>query len=297
MYHWGAEVKRQTSNVNANHDVLHLTFDARRRAINTDTNLLLSIIIPAYNEERRLPGTLTQILAYLSSQPYSAEIIVVENGSTDDTAGVVQRFMVAHPNVRLIRSKERGKGIATRFGMLSARGQFCFMCDADLSMPITELAKFLPPALDGYDVAIGSREVPGAHRYGEPVYRHLMGRVYAAIVKLLALPGFEDTQCGFKSFRHEVAQDLFSSQSMQGWGFDPELLYIARKRRYRIVEVPIEWYYNPDSRVRPVKDAFQMVRDLLRIRWNDFRGGYDHRRPQPSAVSHQLSAFSHKLKE
>lgn len=253
-------------------------------AINTDSDILLSIIIPAYNEERRLPGTLSQILEYLAAQPYCAEVIVVENGSTDDTVGVVQRFMQDHPNVRLIRSERRGKGIAVRLGMLAARGRYCFMCDADLSMPITELSKFLPPSLDGYDIAIGSREAPGAHRYGEPPYRHLMGRIYAMIVKVLALPGFEDTQCGFKSFRGEVVQDLFSHQSMHGWGFDPELLYIARKRHYRIIEVPIEWYYNADSRVRPVKDALQMVRDLLRIRWNDLRGKY-----QISNVKYQRS--------
>ncbi|OGO41611.1 MAG: glycosyl transferase [Chloroflexi bacterium RBG_16_57_9] len=245
---------------------------------------MLSIIIPAYNEEHRLPGTLTQIIEYLKSQPYCAEIIVVENGSTDDTVGVAQRFTAEHSHVRLIRSVQRGKGIATRLGMLAAGGQYCFMCDADLSMPITEVAKFLPPKLNSYDIAIGSREAPGSHRFGEPAYRHLMGRVYATIVKILALPGFEDTQCGFKSFRREVARDLFASQSMQGWGFDPELLYIARKRHYKIVEVPIDWYYNADSRVSPIKDAIQMVRDLLRIRWNDLRGKY-----QTSNVKCQMS--------
>ena len=235
----------------------------------------LSIVIPAYNEENRLPQALDQILLYLATQPYHAEVLVVENGSTDRTAEVVEDFAARFANVRLIRSRERGKGRAIRLGMLEARGDNRFLCDADLSMPISELGKFLSARLNGYDIAIASREAPGARRFGEPAHRHFMGRVYALIVKLLALPGYEDTQCGFKLFRHTVVLPLFGAQTMNGWGFDPELLYIARKRGYRVAEVPIDWYYNADSRVRPIWDSLQMVRDLLRIRWNDLRGRYE----------------------
>lgn len=235
----------------------------------------LSIIIPAYNEERRLPGTLQTIWDYLATQDYSAEIIVVENGSTDRTADVVREFAKEHPNVRLLTSSPRGKGLAVKTGMLAARGVYRFLCDADLSMPIEELSKFLPPTLDGYQVAIGSREAPGARRYGEPIYRHLMGRAFNWLVKLVAVPGLEDTQAGFKCFTAQAAQDLFTRQTMIGFGFDVEVLFIARKLGYRIVEVPIHWYYKSESRVDPLRDTWRMFREVLQVRWNDLRGVYD----------------------
>jgi len=167
----------------------------------------LSIIIPAHNEERRLPGSLEKIVAFLEKQDYQAEVIVVDNGSRDNTSGVVEGFMARYPFISLIREERRGKGLAVKLGMLAARGEYLFLCDADLSMPIEEVAKFLPPQLEDYDVAIASREVEGARRYGEPPHRHLMGRVFNLIVRLLAVRGFQDTQCGFKCFRREVARD------------------------------------------------------------------------------------------
>jgi dolichyl-phosphate beta-glucosyltransferase len=234
----------------------------------------LSIIIPAHNEEHRLPGSLDKIVAFLGRQDYQAEVIVVENASQDNTAGVVKEFMVRYPFISLIEEKRRGKGLAVKRGILAGRGQYLFICDADLSMPIEEVAKFLPPQLQDYDVAIASREVEGARRYGEPAYRHLMGRVFNFLVRLLAVPGFQDTQCGFKCFRREVAHDIFPYQTMGGWGFDVEVLFIARKRGYRIVEVPINWYYSPSSRISPIKDTFSMLRELLKVRLNDWRGIY-----------------------
>jgi dolichyl-phosphate beta-glucosyltransferase len=159
--------------------------------------------------------------------------------------------------------------------MLAARGEYLFICDADLSMPIEEVAKFLPPQLEDYDVAIASREVEGARRYGEPAYRHLMGRVFNFLVRLLAVPGFQDTQCGFKCFRREVARDIFPYQTMDGWGFDVEVLFIARKRGYRIVEVPINWYYMANSRVKPIRDTLSMLGELLQVRLNDWQGMYE----------------------
>lgn len=245
---------------------------------------LLSIIIPAYNEERRLPTSLRQIDAFLATQPYAAEVIVVDNASSDRTAECVREFARDHPYVTLLYEPRRGKGAAVRTGMLAGRGQYLFICDADLSMPIEEIVKFLPPTLDGYDVAIGSREAPGAVRYDEPAYRHIMGRVFNFIVRLLALPGFQDTQCGFKCFRREVAHDIFPAQTMDGWGFDVEILFIALQRGYRVVEIPIHWYYRANSRVSPIRDSVRMLREVLQVRLNGWRGRYSrspHVQPGP----------------
>lgn len=234
----------------------------------------LSIIIPAHNEERRLPRALEQIDRFLRSWRASAEVIVVENGSTDRTAEIAAAFARDHPYIHLIRDPRRGKGLAVRRGMLAARGRYRYICDADLSTPIEEVEKFLPPQLDGFDVAIGSREAPGAQRIGEPLYRHLIGRVFNAMVRLIALPGIQDTQCGFKMFRGEVAEDLFRVQRLNGMSFDVEVLFIARLRGYRIVEVPVIWYFNPESRVRLFRDSLNMFRELLQIRWNAWKGYY-----------------------
>jgi dolichyl-phosphate beta-glucosyltransferase len=238
------------------------------------TDTFFSLIIPAHNEEHRLPATLKTVDAFLARQPYTSEILVVENGSQDFTAVVTEAFASEHPRVRLIRESRRGKGLAVRRGMLEAAGQYRFICDADLSMPIEEVAKFLPPQLSAYEVAIGSREAPGARRYNEPAYRHLMGRVFNLLVKLFAVPGFEDTQCGFKCFSRAAAQDIFSVQHLDGMSFDVEALYIARKRGYRIVEVPIDWYYMSESRVRLIDDSLRMFSDILTIRRNWSSGKY-----------------------
>ncbi len=247
-------------------------------------HFFLSLIIPAHNEEKRLPPTLTAVNAYLDRQTYASEILVVENGSQDLTAVVAEAFAADHRRVRLIRESARGKGLAVRRGMLEARGEYRFICDADLSMPIEEVAKFLPPQLSGCDVAIGSREAPGARRYNEPAYRHIQGRVFSNLVKLFALPGFEDTQCGFKCFRGEAAEDLFRVQVFNGMSFDVEVLYLARKRGYRIVEVPIDWYYRSESRVHPILDPLRMLRDILVIRRNWRKGKYSK---QSSVSSYQ----------
>ncbi len=248
------------------------------------THPFVSIIIPALNEERRLSSSLVLIDSFLSKQPYTAEVIVVENGSTDDTVGVVQRFAVEHPYVKLYAGEPRGKGRAVRRGMLAASGEYRFICDADLSMPIDELVKFLPPRLDHYDVAIGSREGSGAHRYGEPFRRHFIGRVANFLIKLLAVKGFEDTQCGFKSFSRSAAEDLFSVQRTNGVGFDVELLYVAQKRGYRIVEVPIDWYYNADSKMRLFQDSIGVIGEILEVRRN-WRAGVYNLTNQNNSVS------------
>ncbi len=235
---------------------------------------LLSIIIPAHNEANRLPASLEQVFAFLGQQAYEAEVIVVENGSSDRTLELAQGFLPEHPNLRVIHEPGRGKGLAVRRGMREARGQYRFMCDADLSMPIEEVNRFIPPQLQDFDVAIGSREVRGAVRYDEPFFRHYGGRVINLMIRLLALPGLHDTQCGFKCFRAEVAQDLFSRQLLDGWSFDVEVLYLAEHAGYRIVEVPIDWYYRHESKVSALPDAFRMLRDILQIRANMRRGIY-----------------------
>jgi glycosyltransferase involved in cell wall biosynthesis len=241
-------------------------------------SLFLSIIIPAHNEEKRLPPTLMAVNAYLGKQPYASEIVVVENGSQDLTAVVTEAFAAEHPRVRLIRESARGKGLAVRRGMLEAEGDYRFICDADLSMPIEEVSKFLPPRLEGVDVAIGSREAPGARRYNEPIHRHLIGRIFSNLVKVFALPGFEDTQCGFKCFSARAAEDIFSVQHLNGMSFDVEALYIAVKRGYRVVEVPINWYFRSESRVRLIDDSLRMFNDILTIRRNWEQGRYEIKR-------------------
>jgi dolichyl-phosphate beta-glucosyltransferase len=242
-----------------------------------ETEPLVSIIVPAYNEEGRLPRSLTRIAEFVAQQPEPMEVLIVENGSRDRTTEVAEGFAAQHAWLRVLHS-EKGKGAAVRAGMLVGQGRFLFICDSDLSMPITELRKFLPPVCDDYDVAIGSREGPGSHRYGEPAYRHLLGRVYNLLVRILAIPGFADTQCGFKSFRRETAREIFAELTTTGWGFDVEALFIALHRGYRVTAVPINWYFDSDSRVNPGRDTIRMVRDLLRIRLNSWRGIYGPRK-------------------
>jgi glycosyltransferase involved in cell wall biosynthesis len=239
------------------------------------TSPLLSIIIHAYNEESRLPGTLKTVERFLDQQPYQAEVLVVENGSSDQTLQIAKSFANTNPDIRVLHEAQRGKGRAVRAGMLAARGKYRFFGDADLSMPIEEINRFLPPQVPDPQVVIGSREVPGAVRYGEPEIRHLSGRVFNSLVRWIALPGLQDTQCGFKLFRDDVAEDVFQRQTIFGWTFDVEVLYIARLHGYTFTEVGVPWYYNADSKVRMFKDAWNMVKDLIRIRNNARRGVYD----------------------
>jgi len=243
--------------------------------LSRDSSVFLSIIVPAYNEETRLPGTLEQIAQFLNAQPYSSEVLIVENGSTDRTCEIAELFSAGHPQFRLIREVQRGKGRAVRTGMLSAGGEYRFMCDADLSMPVSEIINFLPPAAGDFDIAIASREAKGAIRYNEPFYRHLGGRVINTLIRWTILPGLHDTQCGFKCFSSRVAQDIFSYQTMTGWSFDIELLYIARRRGYRIHEIPIHWYFNPDTKLNAFRDAIRMLSDIFQIRSNWRQGLYN----------------------
>jgi len=238
------------------------------------SDIFLSIIVPAHNEEKRLAVSLEKIVTFLASETYSSELIVVENGSSDRTLEIAQDFAGKIHNYRVLQEKASGKGLAVRSGMLAAIGDFRFICDADLSMPIDEVNRFLPPGLKNFEIAIASREAKGAVRYGEPGYRHMVGRFFNWLVRLLALPGLNDTQCGFKCFTAEAAKQIFPLQRMNGWAFDVEVLYIARLKGYRIIEVPIPWYYNTGSRVHIFSDSFNMALDLLRILCNARKGLY-----------------------
>ena len=248
----------------------------------------LSIVIPAYNEEMRIAQTLDTVVGYVRDQGYSWEIVVADDGSQDRTAALVEAAAGENPEIRLLRLDHRGKGWAVKGGMLEAQGQYRFLADADLSMPIEHLEKFLPPHLTDFDIAIGSREAPGARRFHEPIGRHLMGRAFNGMVKLLAVRGIADTQCGFKCFESQVAETLFPLQRAHGFGFDAEILFLAQRLGMRIKEVPIDWYYHEGSKVKPLRDSFLMLNDLLLVRWNSLRGRYGTltqkgRRPQSHA--------------
>ena len=233
----------------------------------------LSIIIPAHNEENRLPETLEQVIRFLNEQSFTSEVIVVENGSSDGTLDVAQKNADQHKRVRVLQS-ERGKGAAVKLGMLEAQGEYRFMCDADLSMPVEEITKFLPTAEQDIEIAIASREAEGAVRYNEPSYRHLGGRGVNFMIQALILPGLNDTQCGFKCFRADVAEKIFNLQTLHGWSFDIELLYIARQYGFHIREIPIHWYHDAETKVRALPDALRIFRDIFHIHANARRGIY-----------------------
>jgi dolichyl-phosphate beta-glucosyltransferase len=238
------------------------------------SQLYLSIVIPAFNEEQRLPESLRKVAAYVASKDFAVEVIAIDNNSTDRTGAIIEEYVAEFPFIRGLFEGTQGKGAAVRAGMLAATGQYRFICDADLSMPIDELDKFLPPQIDHFDIAIASREAPGAKRYNEPWYRHLMGRVFNTIVRLFAIPGLQDTQCGFKMFRGDVAENIFPLQTMNGWSFDVEILYAARLWGYQIVEVPINWYYGENTRIHPIQDSIDMFIEVFKIRRNGKKGMY-----------------------
>lgn len=253
-----------------------------------DKTPFLSIVIPAYNEMFRLPKTLCEILDFVDQQSYQSEILIIDDGSTDDTVSVAREIANQHSNVTVIQNDHRGKGYAVRTGIFSATGRHLLFSDADLAVPIEEFNKFLPHLDAGFDVVIASREGQGAQRIGEPVYRHIMGRVFNLIIRSVTLDGFKDTQCGFKAFKRDVAHDLFSHVLLYGekagnlkdpavTGFDVEVLFLAIKRGYKVKEVPVNWIYGTETKVNPMKDTLRNLLDVLRVRWNDSTGRYDIR--------------------
>lgn len=244
----------------------------------TEIRVYLSIVIPAYNEEKRLLATLERVHDYMSRRDFSFEIVVVDDGSKDDTVGVVERFSEERSGVRLLRNEgNRGKGHSVQHGVLESRGRDVLFSDADLSTPIEECDRLLPYISSGqYDIAIGSRALPESSlEVRQPFYREWMGRMFNKAVQRLAVPGISDTQCGFKAFRGDVARRLFRLQKVEGFAFDVELLFLARKYGYTIREVPVRWINSPDSRVNAVRDSSRMLRELMTLRWNDWRGLYE----------------------
>jgi dolichyl-phosphate beta-glucosyltransferase len=238
----------------------------------------LSVVIPAYNAERLIEGSLDRLVAHLRAKPYAWEVIVVDDGGTDRTADLVAAAARDEPRIRLLKTRHGGKGWAVKSGMLASTASWRFMCDVDLSMPPEQIDRFLggvggDDVDPGYDVGIASREAPGARRIGEPIRRHLYGRLFNRVVRVLAVRGLDDTQCGFKMFRGEHATRLFGAQRLEGFGFDVEILFLARRARLKIKEVAIDWYYGRDSKMTLGRGGRAFV-DILRVRWHALRGRY-----------------------
>jgi glycosyltransferase involved in cell wall biosynthesis len=243
----------------------------------------LSIIIPAYNEERRLPRGLAKIREYLASRafaPGKVEIIVVDDGSKDRTAAIAEEWSREMPTLRLVPNGEnRGKGYSVRHGMVEARGRVALFTDADLSAPIEEADKLLVALDQGNDVAIGSRAVNRALIFGhQSRLRELAGMVFNGFVRLFTGLPFQDTQCGFKAFLREPSQIVFEQQRIEGFGFDPEILFLAKRHGLRAVEIPVRWAHDPATKVHVVRDSLLMFLDLAYIRWNSLMGRYPKQR-------------------
>jgi dolichyl-phosphate beta-glucosyltransferase len=235
-----------------------------------------SIVIPAYNEAARIPGTLESVVECVRSKQWHAEILVVDDGSKDATAEVVNAIAAHAPEVRLIRNPgNRGKGFSVRNGLLQALGEIVMFTDADLSAPIEEAERLFAAIADGADIAIGSRWLERTRQtIRQPLYRQLFGRCFNGVTRaVMGLP-FADTQCGFKAFTRAAAQTVFQLQTIERWGFDPEILFIALKRGYRIDEVPVSWAHDERSRISYLKDGMRMLEDIAIVRWNALRGRY-----------------------
>jgi len=264
--------------------------------------LKYSIVIPAYNESARLPSTLASVVNCIQTRGWDAEIIVVNDGSADGTADVVRKFADNTPGVRsieeaLIESRpapaepdgrrpvelrllenpgNRGKGYSVRAGMLAARGEVALFTDADLSAPIEEAERLFKAIREGADVAIGSRWLQSDRQtQRQPLYRQFFGRCFNAVTRAVMKLPFADTQCGLKAFTREAAQTVFQLQTINHWGFDPEILFIAIKHGYWVIEVPVAWGHDERSRMSYLKDGVKMLQELASIRWNAFRGRYD----------------------
>lgn len=235
-----------------------------------------SIIIPAYNEEARIGRALSSVSGCIRKRGWDAEVLVVDDGSTDNTAALVQAWAGEHPEVRLIRNGEnRGKGYSVRHGMLRAAGGIVMFTDADLSSPIEEAERLFAAIDAGADVAIGSRWLIGKRIvHKQPLYRRFFGRCFNALTRTIMRLPFADTQCGFKAFRREAAQLVFGLQRIERWGFDPEILFIGIMRGLRITEVPVTWGHDERSRISYLRDGMQMLIELVYVRWNAVTGRY-----------------------
>lgn len=246
----------------------------------------ISIVIPAYNEAQRLGTTLEQVCGYVAAQRWRAEVIVVNDGSTDGTAELVRQFAQRNRLVRLVENPgNRGKGFTVRNGMLNARGDVLLFSDADLSAPISEAPTLLEAIAAGADVAIGSRWMKSELQTNrQPLHRQFFGRVYNLLMRAILGLNFKDTQCGFKAFTRRAAQLIFPAQRIERWGFDPEILFLARRFGLKIAEVPVRWGHEGASHINPIRDGFHMFREMVSIRWSDVKG--DYRIAATRAASH-----------
>jgi len=236
-----------------------------------------SIVIPAYNEAARLGATLQRVLAYVANQPWDLEIIVVNDGSRDDTAEITRGYAEKNPNLRLLENPgNRGKGYSIRNGMLNATGDVLIFSDADLSSPIEEVPKLLAAIAAGADVAIGSRWLrSNLQTQRQPLYRQLFGRIFNIALRVILGLSYSDTQCGFKAFTHRAAQSIFTRQRIERWGFDPELLFLARRYGIKVAEIPVEWAHSEGSRISYFRDGMRMFEEILRVRLYAITGAYD----------------------
>jgi glycosyltransferase involved in cell wall biosynthesis len=237
----------------------------------------ISIVIPAYNESARISKALNEVLRVVRERGWHAEVLVVNDGSTDRTAAIVTEFAQLHPEIRLLNNPEnRGKGFSVRNGVLNAVGEIVMFTDADLSAPMEEAELLFAALHQGADIAIGSRWLErNRQTHKQPLYRQFFGRCFNAITRLVMGLPFADTQCGFKAFRRPVAQTIFQLQRIERWGFDPELLFIALKRGYKIQEVPVTWGHDERSRLSYIKDGIKMLEEIAYIRWEAFAGAYN----------------------
>lgn len=235
-----------------------------------------SIVIPAYNETARIEGALSSVSGCIRARGWDAEVLVVDDGSIDDTAALVERWALRHPEVRLIQNgHNRGKGYSVRNGMLRAAGEIVMFTDADLSSPIEEAERLFAAIGEGADVAIGSRWLIGRRIvHKQPLYRRVFGRCFNGLTRTIMRLPFADTQCGFKAFRRDAAHLVFGLQRIERWGFDPEILFIGIKRGLRIAEVPVTWGHDERSRISYLRDGMQMLLELVFVRWNALRGVY-----------------------
>lgn len=235
-----------------------------------------SIVIPAYNESQRIVPTLNRILSYIAEQGWDAEVIVVNDGSRDETADIVRRYAERNTMMRLIENPgNRGKGYSVRNGMLNANGQMLLFTDADLSSPIEEAPKLLQAIAAGADVAIGSRWLQAdLQTERQPWHRQLFGRVFNLILRVVLGLTFKDTQCGFKAFNRRAAETIFPLQRIERWAFDPELLFLAQQHGCKVVEIPVQWAHDEKSRIKPLRDGTRMFFEVMKIRWNALTGAY-----------------------
>lgn len=246
-----------------------------------------TIVVPAYNERARIGGTLEQVLEHIRAQKWSAEVLVVNDGSRDDTASFVGQFAAQNPEVRLIENPgNQGKGYAVRSGMLNAWGKVLLFTDADLSSPISEASKLFAALEKGADVAIGSRWLdPSLQFQRQSLRRQFMSRAYNIFVRSVLTFPYRDTQCGFKAFTRAAAQRIFPLQRITRWGFDAEILYLAHHLKLQVAEVPVAWGHDERSKIHPWRDGFYMGLDTLRVRWYSLTGGYRQRKVKEEAAA------------